>query len=542
MASLLTRSRGLFSAALRPAYSSKASFVPPCKLPTPLLIQPQLQLATQLRCRLSTEAFEASTKNRKWSPLWFLVPTAVLLPSGYLYLTSDTETLEDTENLYKSKSTGGLAFSLLILKLCSFNFVVEYGPKLLEFAETHYLATPARWVVKHTFFRNFVPGETIEECEVAVDALKTNGVGVILDYSIEAGSGTKQELDKVADHIIETVRLASKEPTHAFGCLKVSGLTSFSLLERVSQLVQYYNTHPGDLPLALGGKDQQKAIAYSRSLPSAAPLASPPPPLSSAEVQELAELMERLDKICSVSYNLNVPMLIDAEQTYYQPAIDFFTLYMCKKYNHSRPIVYNTYQMYLKDSTNRLLEDIANANQQNYHLGVKLVRGAYLYGERERASRLGYADPVNPTIEDTHASYHKGVDIALANLGTVGVMIASHNEDTVKKTVEKLKDRNIDSKNSSVQFAQLYGMADHLTYGLVNNDQRVFKYVPFGPVEEVMPYLVRRMQENRGFIGSTSEKEMRLLWKELNRRIADWPHQISQTVRSTSVSGTGITK
>lgn len=419
---------------------------------------------------------------------------------------------------------------------------MDYGPKLLEFAETHYLATPARWVVKHTFFRNFVPGETIKECAVAVEVLKKNGVGVILDYSIETGAGTKEELDKVADHIIETLHLAARDPTHAFGCLKVSGLTSFSLLERVSQLVQYYNARPSELPLILNDKsasvDQtQKAIVYSRSLPSAPALVSPPSPLSPKEVQELAEFMERFDKICAESYKLDVPMLVDAEQTYYQPAIDLFTLYMCKKYNQARPIVYNTYQMYLKGSTSRLLEDISNARKQGYHLGVKLVRGAYLYGERGRANMLGYNDPVNSTIEDTHASYHKGVDIALNNLGTVGVMVASHNENTITSTIEKLKRMNIDSKNPSVQFAQLYGMADHLTFLLVNNDQRVFKYVPFGPVEYVIPYLVRRMQENRGFIGSNSEKEMRLLWKEIRRRIGSWPSTISQPMKSAVVSG-----
>jgi len=217
--------------------------------------------------------------------------------------------------------------------------------------------------------------------------------------------------------------------------------------------------------------------------------------------------------------------LIDAEQTYYQPAIDYFTLHLCKKYNDKSPIVYNTYQMYLRDSTTRLHDDISQARKEGHHLGVKLVRGAYMHTERERAHKLGYADPVNPTMEDTNQCYSHGVDLTFNNLDIVGVMVASHNENTVTSTLARIQDSKIDPKASNVQFAQLYGMGDHLTLLLVNNGQRVFKYVPFGPVEHVMPYLIRRMHENTGFIGSTSAKERNLLWKELMRRITSWPQQ-----------------
>jgi len=198
---------------------------------------------------------------------------------------------------------------------------------------------------------------------------------------------------------------------------------------------------------------------------------------------------------------------------------------MCKRYNDKRPMVYNTYQMYLRDSATRLLEDISQAKKDGYHLGVKLVRGAYMHNERGRAYKLGYPDPVNPTMEDTNQSYSRGVDIAFNNLDIVGLMVASHNENTVKNTLTRIQNSKIDPKTSNVQFAQLYGMGDHLTLLLVNNGQRVFKYVPFGPVEHVMPYLIRRMYENTGFIGSTSAKERDLLWKELMRRIVSWSQQ-----------------
>lgn len=469
---------------------------------------------------------EAGAPKRGGRWVFYLVPVvaaALFLKNvlGEKESNNNNETAKfDTEKLYATKSTKDLAFNWLILKLCSYDFVVEYGPRLYQWAEEHYLTIPARWFMKYTFFKHFVAGETQEETLEAVENLKRAGMGIVLDYSIEAGSGTKEELDKVAQDIISTVHIAARDPAHAFACLKVSGLTSFALLERLSQLITYYNSTPKSLPVQWNENNINNNFEYSpRLLPFSPAQPTPPPPLTPAEKQELNELMARLEIICKESHDSHVSILFDAEQTYYQPAIDCLTLHFCKKYNRNAPIVYNTYQMYLKDGPKRLLTDINTAKKDGYILGIKLVRGAYMHTERRRATEMGYTDPVSSNITATHANYAEGLEIAFANLPNVGVMVASHNEDTVINTISRLRDLKVDPKNPRVQFGQLYGMGDHLSFLLVQNGLRVFKYVPYGPLEEVIPYLIRRMQENRGFIGSASDTERKLLWRELRRRL-----------------------
>eukprot|EP00026_Physarum_polycephalum_P004538 Phypoly_transcript_04559.p1 GENE.Phypoly_transcript_04559~~Phypoly_transcript_04559.p1 ORF type:complete len:538 (+),score=62.19 Phypoly_transcript_04559:308-1921(+) len=483
-------------------------------------------LSRPITRHLTSDIPTSSPKSSKWIRL---IPVAAVIGATVFIFTSknnkedDGEEKFDTEKLYASKSTTNIALSWLILKLCSYDFVVNYGPKLLDWATEHHLSGIAYWVMKQTFFKHFVAGETLEETVVATDKLKKDGMGVVLDYSIEAGSGTVEELDKVARGILSTVDAAARDPFPAFACLKVSGLTSFSLLLRLSQIITYHNNAKSLPPIPMSEADKIPNEKYlTRVLPPSPP-SLPPPPLTPSEIQELAELEARLDIICGNAHKNNVAILFDAEQTYYQPAIDYLAIYYSKKYNKVAPIVYNTYQMYLKDGPARLQTDVSNAQQQGYLLGIKIVRGAYMHTERERAKQMKYTDPIAPTINDTHANYYRGLEIAFSNLSTVGVMIASHNETTVVQTIDRLKNLHVDPKNSRVQFAQLYGMGDHLSFLVVQNGFRVFKYVPFGPIEHVIPYLVRRMQENRGFIGSASDKERRLLWRELRRRLSFRP-------------------
>jgi len=182
--------------------------------------------------------------------------------------------------------------------------------------------------------------------------------------------------------------------------------------------------------------------------------------------------------------------------------------------------------MYRKDSIERLNQHIKEAREKKYKLGVKLVRGAYMTSERENAQQKDLPSPILDSVVETHASFNDGMDLVLKNLDTTGIVIATHNEDSIKRGIESLKSEKINPSDTRVQFAQLYGMADYLTLEIANNGQRVFKYVPFGPVEEVMPYLIRRLQENTGFMGSTSAKEVSLLRKELHRRFWAFFHFI----------------
>jgi len=465
----------------------------------------------------STAAPTTPPKERAWK--WIVFPSALFL-GGYLLGNiqegGNRDDRFETSKLYATKSTSEIAFAWLILKLCSYDFIVSHGPKLLQWAQDYHLGGIANFVMKRTFFKHFIAGETLEESEKAVEHLKQEGLGVVLDYSIETGSGTSEELDKIAQGILATVTAATKDAKPAFACLKVSGLTSFSLLLRLSDIISH-NNNSKNVPIPLLVEPTPRKY-MPRVLPPA-PDSPNPPPLTHEEKLELVELVTRLDIICKEAATNNVAVLFDAEQTYYQPAIDFLALHFSSKYNKSTPIIYNTYQMYLKDGPERLITDINNSKKQGFMLGIKLVRGAYLHSERKRAKKMNYTDPVAPDIDATHANYYKALEIAFANISDVGLMIASHNEDTVFKTMDRLRELNLDTVNHRIQFAQLYGMGDHLSYLLLQHGFRAFKYVPFGPVEHVIPYLIRRMQENRGFIGSASSTERRLLWSELRRRL-----------------------
>eukprot|EP01112_Ceratiomyxa_fruticulosa_P011042 TRINITY_DN2966_c0_g1_i5.p1 TRINITY_DN2966_c0_g1~~TRINITY_DN2966_c0_g1_i5.p1 ORF type:complete len:560 (+),score=101.65 TRINITY_DN2966_c0_g1_i5:887-2566(+) len=421
-------------------------------------------------------------------PPYFLM--VFLLMLYFAYNLSDNRYDDDTEEIYKTKKTKDILFSYLILKVCSFQTLVKYSPQILEMAEKFGLMPFVNSIMKHTFFKNFCAGETIAETEGVVDELKTLGIGAILNYSVEEVGGGKVQFDKITDDIIRTINIASTNPSLAFSCAKLSGLCSLKLLQHISDIIIYEQNKTGVAP----------------------------PPLSKEEQEEYKDLLGRLDKICDISVKAGVPILIDAEQTWYQPAIDNITLTLCKKYNVQRPIVYNTYQMYRKDSIERLNKHIKEARERKYKLGVKLVRGAYMASERENAQLKGVPSPILDSIVETHTSFNEGMDLVLKNLDTTGIVIATHNENSVKKGIELLKSEKISPLDTRVQFAQLYGMADYLTLEIANNGQRVFKYVPFGPIEDVMPYLIRRLQENTGFMGSTSAKEVSLLRKELFRR------------------------
>ena len=212
-----------------------------------------------------------------------------------------------------------------------------------------------------------------------------------------------------------------------------------------------------------------------------------------------------------------MPLLVDAEQTWLQPAIDGLVLRLSRTHNREYPIVYNTFQMYLKDSTERLDQYIALADTEGHLPCVKLVRGAYMQSEGERCKENGRPYPVHDSIEATHECYNNAALALIDRLDTCGLLIASHNQTTVEKAVERLLDAGHASDHPNLAFGQLYGMADHLSFALGSNKFNICKYVPFGPIREVIPYLVRRLEENASILGGTPY-ERSLLWKELRRR------------------------
>ncbi|KRG06890.1 uncharacterized protein Dmoj_GI21543, isoform C [Drosophila mojavensis] len=250
--------------------------------------------------------------------------------------------------------------------------------------------------------------------------------------------------------------------------------------------------------------------------------------ISPKEEEMFRNMIRRLNTIVKTAAELDVRIMVDAEQTYFQPAITRITLEMMRKYNKDKAIVFNTYQCYLRETFREVVTDLEQASRQNFYFGAKLVRGAYMEQERARAQALGYADPVNPSYEATTEMYHKTLAECLRRIKVlkdcgqdarkIGIMVASHNEDTVRFAIENMKSIGISPEDKVICFGQLLGMCDYITFPLGQAGYSAYKYIPYGPVEEVLPYLSRRAQENKGVLKKI-KKEKRLLLSEIRRRL-----------------------
>ncbi|XP_026473083.1 proline dehydrogenase 1, mitochondrial isoform X1 [Ctenocephalides felis] len=245
------------------------------------------------------------------------------------------------------------------------------------------------------------------------------------------------------------------------------------------------------------------------------------------EEEMFRNMIRRLNTLVKTAQDMDVRIMIDAEQTYFQPAISRITLEMMRKYNKEKAIVFNTYQCYLKETFNEVTTDLEQAKRQNFYFGAKLVRGAYIEQERARAAALGYPDPTNPTFEATSEMYHKTLTECLRRIKVlkdagqekkIGIMVASHNEDTVRFAIEQMKNIGISPEDKVICFGQLLAMCDYITFPLGQSGYSAYKYIPYGPVNEVLPYLSRRAQENKGVLQKI-QKEKRLLRRELFRRL-----------------------
>ncbi|XP_029025254.1 proline dehydrogenase 1, mitochondrial [Betta splendens] len=240
------------------------------------------------------------------------------------------------------------------------------------------------------------------------------------------------------------------------------------------------------------------------------------------EERQMKRMLQRVDILANHALDNGVRLMVDAEQTYFQPAISRLTLEMQRRFNREKPVIFNTYQCYLKEAYDNVTLDVELSRREGWYFGAKLVRGAYMYQERARAQEIGYEDPINPDYEATNRMYHKCLEYVLEEIEhsrKANVMVATHNEDTVKFTLEQMNEMGLSPTENKVYFGQLLGMCDQISFPLGQAGFPVYKYVPYGPVNEVIPYLSRRAQENRGFMKG-SQRERSLLWKELKRRLA----------------------
>ena len=381
---------------------------------------------------------------------------------------------DNTQIAFSSQSDGDLKRSYWLFTLVSSPAFVNVGKHLTNLALAIHL--PIKWIIKPTIFKHFCGGETVGESRKKMDELAKHNIKSILDYSAE-GKESEQDFDNCTTEIIDIIKEASHNKNIGFAVFKPTGIARFALLEQVS-----------------AGET-----------------------LAESEKKEFNRVRERFNGICKAAHDAGVPLFVDAEESWIQPAVDDIVNEMMQAFNKEKAIVYNTFQMYRKDRLDYLKECFAKAQGGNYLIGAKLVRGAYMEKERARAASLGYDSPINPSKEISDSHYDVALRFCLDHLDGIAFCCASHNEKSSMLVVKHMQEKNIPANHPHIYFSQLLGMSDHISYNLAAAGYNVSKYVPYGPVRDVLPYLIRRAQENTSVKGQTG-RELGLILKEKKRR------------------------
>jgi proline dehydrogenase len=382
---------------------------------------------------------------------------------------------EDTSIAFSSRSNAELSKMYWMFAAVQRPWMADMGTNFINFAFK--IGLPIKWVVKSTIFNHFCGGENIEDCTKTIEKLSKFHIGTILDYSVE-GEKSEKGFEKTAEEIMHTIDKAAANPKMIpFSVFKVTGVILFDLLEKVQS---------GE-------------------------------PLTEEEEKAWQKAKHRVDTICKHAFERKVRIFIDAEETWIQGTIDALAYEMMAKYNQNEAIVYNTYQMYCVASLQNLKNAFHEAVTHHYYLGAKLVRGAYMDKERERAQEKGYPDPIQPNKDATDNDFNEALKFCVSNQQRVALCAGTHNEYSSYLLTVLLEKYNIPPTNPNFYFAQLYGMSDHISYNLANAGYNVAKYVPYGPVKAVLPYLFRRAHENTSVTGQSS-REFGLIKKEMKRR------------------------
>lgn len=381
---------------------------------------------------------------------------------------------EDTATAFITKSNAQLKKAYYMFKLVANPSLVSFGKRASAFSLR--LGLPIKTAVKKTVYDQFVGGENILECDTNIDQLFEHNVKCLLDYSIE-GKVSELDFEQTKNVLIETILYGKSKEAIPFTVFKVTGLGRFALLEKVTS-----------------NKN-----------------------LSPKEAEEWFRVQKRVESICQVAYDNDLGVLIDAEESWIQGAIDGIAEAMIRKFNEEKVVIFNTLQMYRWDRLEYLKQQVAEANKIGYHLGVKLVRGAYMEKERDRAGEMSYPSPIQKNKEAADNDYNEGVNYIVNNLRLGALVAGTHNQESCSKLVQAMLDRGLAINDKRIWFSQLYGMSDHLSFNLAKAGYNVVKYLPFGPVKETLPYLIRRAEENTAAAGQTS-RELSLIVTEMKRR------------------------
>ena len=381
---------------------------------------------------------------------------------------------ENTATAFSLKSDSELERAYFLFKMISNEPLVKMGSVITNFAFKVHL--PVESLIKATVFDHFCGGVTEKDCMPVVDRMWEKGVSSVLDYSVE-GKDEEDPFDSATEMILNILDFVKEKEAIPFAVFKPTGFGRFALYEKIGEKKE----------------------------------------LTSDEQAEGGRVVNRFDKVCKKAHDLEVSLLIDAEESWMQDAADELAETMMRKYNKKKAIVFNTLQTYRWDRLPYLKSLHERAIKDGFKIGIKVVRGAYMEKENERAEKKNYPSPICKNKAETDENFDATIFYMVNNLEDLSIFAGTHNEEICYKLMDLMIEKGIEKNNASIWFGQLYGMSDHISYNLAANGYNVAKYLPFGPVRDVMPYLIRRADENTSVAGQTS-RELSLLKKERKRR------------------------
>ncbi|MES2620539.1 MAG: proline dehydrogenase family protein [Bacteroidota bacterium] len=381
---------------------------------------------------------------------------------------------DDTATAYADKSDGDLQKMKALFHLMNNNALVSLGSSVASLALSLHL--PVSPLFKWTVYNHFCGGETFNECKKTIQHLQESNVGVLLNYGVELKEA-EEDFDKTVDRNIEALEFSGENKSVKALCIKLTGMGRFGLFEKIQRLEK----------------------------------------LSIAEKKEFIKIKKRFEKLCAVASKNDVALYVDAEESWIQEPLDNMVEEMMAKYNRNTCIVFNTFQLYRWDRLDYLKQQIEKAKAGNYLLGAKLVRGAYMEKERDRAKEMNYTSPIHKNKKAVDSDFDEAVNIGLESIEHVFVCIASQSEESNLLAVQQIERKGIERNSERIIFSQLYGMGENITFNLAKLGFNATKYLPYGPVKDVIPYLIRRAQENTSVAGQTGS-ELVLIKQEIARR------------------------
>ncbi len=382
--------------------------------------------------------------------------------------------LDNTKNGFILKSNFELKKAYILFKVISSRTLTNLGKNLLELSLK--LKLPVFFIVRATVFRQFCSGENLQESYETVKKLNKKNVKSYLHYSVE-GLENEKTYDNSLNEVVKSIEFAASKDILDYTVFKPTAVASSVILNKVTEEKE----------------------------------------LSSFEKGLYIRIVDRFDIICKTAFENQIKILVDAEESWLQDAIDDIVLKMMIKYNTDSTIVYNTSQMYRHDRLKYLRELKKKSIENNFQIGIKLVRGAYIEKENKRAKKYNYKSPICESKHATDTNFNEGANFILSNLDNFSLFCGSHNEKSIYNILDIMKDSKMQKNNPKIWFGQLYGMSDNISFNLAEEGYNVIKYLPFGPIKEVIPYLIRRAEENTSVKGQTS-RELELIKKELKRR------------------------